>query len=107
MKIIFMLFCLGLMGCATVAKESKTPPRIVEKTIVINEKEMDSIISVFSEAIKKTPNYAGAYYNRAIAYFYKKDYAKSWQDVHTAESLGYKFSADFIKSLKDASLRDK
>lgn len=107
MKIIFVLFCLGLMGCATVTKENKTPPQIVEKTIEVNEKEMDSIISVFSEVIKKTPDYAGAYYNRAIAYFYKKDYEKSWQDVHIAESLGCKFSADFIKSLKDASHREK
>ncbi|MHB8154718.1 MAG: hypothetical protein ACYDFR_01535, partial [Candidatus Omnitrophota bacterium] len=69
--------------------------------------EMDSVISVFSEAIKKTPSYAGAYYNRALAYFYKKNYEQCWQDVHMAESLGCGFSADFLKALKKASHREK
>lgn len=103
MKKIIVLLCLGLMGCATVVKESKIPPRVIEKQVVVNEAEMDSVISVFSEAIKNNPKYAGAYYNRAIAYFYKKNYEQCWQDVRMAESLGSKFSADFIKSLKKAS----
>jgi len=107
MKKIIVLLCLGLVGCATVAKESINPPQIVEKTTVINEMEMDSVISVFSEAIKKTPSYAGAYYNRALAYFYKKNYEQCWQDVHMAESLGCGFSANFIKTLKEASGREK
>ena len=107
MKKIIVLLCLGLIGCAGIAKESKTSPQIIKKPTVVNELEMDSIISVFSEAIKKTPNYAGAYYNRAIAYFYKNNYELCWQDVHMAESLGCKFSADFLKSLKAASHREK
>lgn len=107
MKKIIVLFCFVLMGCATVAKEDKISPQIIKEPVVINESEMDSIISVFSETIKKNPNYAGAYYNRAKAYFYKKNYEQSWQDVHMAESLGFKFSADFIQSLKDASHREK
>jgi tetratricopeptide (TPR) repeat protein len=107
MKKIIVLLCLGLMGCATVARESKTSPQIIKKSTVVNGLEMDSIISVFSAAIKKNPNYAGAYYNRAIAYFYKNNYEQCWQDVHKAESLGCKFSADFIKSLKKASNREK
>lgn len=107
MKKIMVLLCLGLIGCATVAKESKTSPQIIKKATVANDQEMDNIISVFSETIKKTPNYAGAYYNRAIAYFYKNNYEQCWQDVHKAESLGCKFSDDFIKSLKKASNREK
>ena len=81
--------------------------RVIKKPTVVNAMEMDSVISVFSEAIKKNPNYAGAYYNRAIAYFYKNNYEQCWQDVHMAESLGPSFSADFIKSLKKASHREK
>jgi tetratricopeptide (TPR) repeat protein len=103
MKKIIVLLCLGLIGCATVSKESKT----ISQPVVVNEAEMDSVISVFSDAIKKTPNYAGAYYNRAVAYFYKKDYERCWQDVHKAESLGSEFSEDFMKSLKKASGREK
>lgn len=121
MKKIFILFCLGLIGCATVTKESKTLPQntagleattkagsnIETKRVPVDPKEMDNIISVFSEAIKKNPKYAGAYYNRAVAYFYKTDYDKSWQDVHKAESLGFKFNPDFIESLKEVSGREK
>ncbi|HNW39082.1 MAG TPA: tetratricopeptide repeat protein [Candidatus Omnitrophota bacterium] len=109
MKKITLLLCLGLLGCATVAKESQTPPRTVQAPVkpMVNEIEMDSVISVFSEAINKDPNYAGAYYNRAIAYFYKKDYEKCWKDIYVAESLGYKFSDDFMGALKKASRREK
>ena len=107
MKKIIVLLCLGLIGCATVAKENNSLPRSREKTTVINEQEMDSVISVFSEAIKKNPGYAGAYYNRGIAYFYKNNYEQCWQDVHMAESLGCKFDADFLKSLKEASQREE
>jgi len=107
MKKIIVLLCLGLIGCATVAKESKNSTQVIEKTKKVNELEMDSIISVFSEAIKKNPSYAGAYYNRAIAYFHKNNYEQCWQDVHMAESLGCSFSADFLKLLKKASNREK
>ena len=107
MKKIIVLLCLGLIGCATVAKDSKTPPRDIKKPAVVNEMELDDVIFVFSEAIKKSSHNTGAYYNRAVAYFYKKDYDRCWKDVHKAESLGYKFSPDFIKSLKKASGREK
>lgn len=107
MKKIIVLLCLGLIGCATLAKENNSLTRSIEKTTVINEQEMDSVILVFSEAIKKNPSYTGAYYNRAIAYFYKNKYEQSWQDVHMAESLGCKFDADFLKLLKKASQREE
>ena len=111
MKKVMVLLCLGLMGCATVAKEGKTTKKLIavnaEELMAVNEQEMDSIISIFSETIKKTPNYAGAYYNRALAYFYKNNYEQCWQDVHKAESLGCSFKADFLEALKKASGREK
>jgi len=107
MKKFIVLLCLVLMGCTTIAKESKVSPKIIKEPPVVNEQEMDNIIAVFSEAIQKDPNQAGSYYNRAMAYFYKKNYEQCWQDVHMAESLGSSFSAEFIKSLKSASQREK
>ncbi|HTZ11052.1 MAG TPA: tetratricopeptide repeat protein [Candidatus Margulisiibacteriota bacterium] len=119
MRKAIILLCLGLAGCATVAKENKMPPPAVAKqpvasvkaepvapppkTIVIDQKQIREVISIFSEAIRNNPKYAGAYYNRAIAYFYDSEYDKSWQDVSIAESLGCKFSDDFIESLIKAS----
>ncbi len=107
MKKIILLLCLGLIGCATVTQESKISPPIIEKPIAVSEAEINSIISIFSEAIKKTPNFAGGYYNRAVAYFYKNNYEQCWQDVYMAESLGCKFSANFLESLQKASRRER
>jgi tetratricopeptide (TPR) repeat protein len=107
MRKIFILLCLGLLGCTTVVKESKVSSGFIKKPALVNEAEMDNVISVFSEAIRKDPNYAGAYYNRAIAYFYKNNYEQCWKDVHAAEALGCKFNVEFIQSLKKASNRDK
>ena len=131
--IVLTLFFMG--GCATAPKQSqplspttkefetaakpvptKKPetalagvvkPVATDAQFFVDPKELDSIISVFSEAIKRDSNYAGAYYNRAKAYFYKNEFDKSWQDVHKAESLGYKFNADFLELLKRASGKEK
>ncbi|MFA6357864.1 MAG: tetratricopeptide repeat protein [Candidatus Omnitrophota bacterium] len=102
MKTIIVFLCLGLIGCATVTKENKNC-QTIEKPKVIDVVEVDSAIAVFSKAIETNPNYSGAYYNRAIAYFHRKDYEKSWQDVHKAESLGLKFNPVFIEALGKAS----
>ncbi|MDD5477514.1 MAG: hypothetical protein PHG87_04845 [Candidatus Omnitrophica bacterium] len=100
MRKALVLLCLGLIGCATSAKETPVVP-------VFSEMEMDKIISTFSETIKNNPNYTGAYYNRAMAYFHKNNYAQCWQDVHKAESLGLKFSANFLASLRKSSGRQE
>lgn len=100
MRRILVLLCLGLIGCATSVKETPVAP-------VFSEAEMDKVIATFSEAIKSNPNYAGAYYNRAMAYFYKNNYEQCWQDVHKAESLGLKFNPNFIASLRKFSGRQE
>ncbi len=113
MKRIIVFLCLGIIGCTTVQTAEK--PKITleansiadTKPIPIDQKEIEEIIVVFSEAIQKNPNYAGGYSNRGLAYFHKNDYDKSWQDVHKAESLGCKFSANFLESLKKVSGREK
>jgi len=113
MRIIIILFCLWLIGCCATEhrisyQAKKTTPKA--DRIYMNQQELDTSITIFSEAIKKNPNYAGAYYNRAVAYFYKKDYDKSWADVHTAERLGIEVNQRFLKlvdKLKKASGRER
>ncbi len=112
MRKIIIFLCLVLAGCATVPCENKVPSQAVkmESTVTLNQNELDSIINIFSEAIKNNPAYAGAYYNRAVAYYYKKDYDKSWQDIHKAQDLGFKNDPMFIglvNKLKMASGREK
>ncbi len=121
MKKIIVLLCLGLIGCSTVPSRNKVLSTTSEKTKVVlnsetvvnapvNQNEIDDIIAIFSKAIKNNPNYAGAYYNRAAAYFHKNEYDKSWQDIHRAEELGINVDDKFIElvnKLKKASGRDK
>ena len=110
-KIIIILLCLGLIGCTTVCGGNKAPQQnSKESGAAIDLKEIDNIIVIFSQAIEKNPNHAGAYYNRAAAYFYKKDYDKSWQDIHKAGALGIKVDPVFIAlvdKLKKASGRER
>ncbi|MBM3244171.1 MAG: hypothetical protein FJZ15_00035 [Candidatus Omnitrophica bacterium] len=126
MKKFLIFLCIGLLGCSATGKTVKSKKPVstkpvqqtmnfakkpeksyINKQINIDEKEVDKVISIFSEAIKNKPNYGGAYYNRAIAYFFKKDYDKCWSDVKKAEGFGLKFDPAFIKSLKEVSGRTK
>ncbi len=124
MNKFIVLLCLGLAGCSTVPRDNNilrpaskesgiavnTEPDVDAGKVPIDQKELDDIIAVFNESIKKNPNYAGAYYNRAAAYFHKNNYDKSWQDIHKAEALGINVDSKFIElveKLKKASGRDK
>ncbi len=49
--------------------------------------------------------YAAAYYNKAKAYYSKREYDKSWEDVNKAQALGYQIPADFLDELRKASGR--
>ena len=117
MRIIVVLLCLALAGCATASGKGKVSCSAAKNNLVtVDQKELDNMISVFSEKINKDPAYAGAYYNRAAAYYHKKDYDKSWQDVHKArelnvvQKLGPEFDrslAQLTEKLRKASGRDK
>ena len=52
------------------------------------------------------PKYAPAYKNRAVVYFFKKDYDSSWKDTSKAADLGLEISPDFLQELKSESGRD-
>ena len=104
MKNFVLLFCLGFTaGCATIEPVAQKPPQEIKQKQLVDTAQIESAILVFSKAIESNPDYAGAYYNRAKAYYYIRDYEKSWQDVHKAESLGLKFNLEFIEQLEKAS----
>jgi len=63
----------------------------------------DLAISDYSKAIELKADFAKAYYGRAVAYYHKREYDKSWQDVHKAEALGHKIDSKFLNKLKRAS----
>ncbi|MDD5197042.1 MAG: hypothetical protein PHV92_05440 [Candidatus Omnitrophica bacterium] len=101
MKKIIILLCLGLIGCVTVSEGTRPAGKAGQKAVTeAEQKELDSIIAIFSDAIKDNPNYAGAYYNRGMAYFYKREYSKCLHDILKAEALGVTVDQEFIKLIK-------
>ena len=62
-------------------------------------------IESYKKAIELDPDYADAYNNRAVAYYYMKEYDKAWDDVYKAQSLGYQLHPGFLKDLREASGR--
>jgi len=78
--------------------------------ISIGKRDFDSAIAYFNKSIAVSSTLAkdGQSYNdRAVAYFYKKDYDKCWEDIHKAMQLGYKIHPQFLAELKKASGREK
>jgi len=69
--------------------------------------DYDQAISDFTKAIDIDPSYANAYNGRGIAFFHKTEYEKAWDDVDTAQSLGYPVDPGFLKAVQEASEREK
>jgi len=51
--------------------------------------------------------WAKAYNDRAVGYCIKGEYDKAWEDVHKVQSLGYQVYPGFLKTLREASGREK
>jgi tetratricopeptide (TPR) repeat protein len=67
----------------------------------------DRAISDFNKALEINPRYAAAYNNRGYAYYNKRKYDKAWEDVHKTQGLGYQVHPESLKSLREASGREK
>jgi tetratricopeptide (TPR) repeat protein len=67
--------------------------------------QYDQAISDFSKAIQLMPWFGSACMNRARAYYFKRNYDKSWDDVKKAQELGYQIPAQFMDDLRKASGR--
>ena len=46
-------------------------------------------------------------YDRAIAFYLKKEYARAADDVNKAQSLGHKVHPVFLQALREASGRER
>ena len=71
------------------------------------EGQYDKGIYYYNKAIEIAPKFSVAYNNRAIGYYYKKEYEKAWDDVHKAQNMGYEVHPGFLNALRKASGRDR
>lgn len=107
---VALIFCS--LSCKTINKNSKPAVEklnIYEKQILSPQEKanLEETIAIFTKEIENKSQYSGAYYNRAIAYYFNQEYDKSWQDVYKAQALGSKFKPEFIEALKKASGRNR
>ena len=65
----------------------------------------DRAIADFTQALTLNPNYAQAYYHRAVAALFQKDYTKAWADVKRFQQAGGKPDPQFLRDLRKASGR--
>ena len=109
--IIFKTFLILtiLAGCATTEEIKETDPVALlnQGAALLEEGQYDLSINCFNKAIEINPRFAEAYNNRAVAYFYKRDYEKAWDDVYKSQNLGYKVHPRFLNVLRQASGREK
>ena len=97
---------------AEITKAIEIDPNVAEfyKTrgeLYRTKSDLGHAIPDYSKAIELDPNDGETYYFRAISYYFTKEYDKAWDDVHNAESLGYKVFPGFIEDLQKASGREK
>ncbi len=60
----------------------------------------EEVIKTAEDELKKDPKKGEAYYNRAVARYYKRDFAGTLEDLNKAKSLGIDSVDDFIKAVQ-------
>ena len=63
----------------------------------------EAAIANYTKAIELDPNRPAAYGNRAVVFFYKKDYGRAWSDVKRCQELGGTLAPEFLADLRKAS----
>jgi tetratricopeptide (TPR) repeat protein len=69
----------------------------------MNKGELDKSIAEYDKALFIDPTYATAYNNRAIAYYRKKEFQKSHDDIVRARSLGYRIDPQLLRAIDTAA----
>jgi WD40 repeat protein len=92
-------------------------PRIVEAPSSIAEqynnqgasyaKKGDYAMAIlaYTSAITINPKYADAYHNRALAWFFKKDYDRAWADIERCRKTGGTPDPALIQALREVTER--
>lgn len=66
----------------------------------------DDAIKEYSKAVDLNPKMGEAYHMRAVAYFAKFDYIRSWKDAAKAKELGVAMDQTFLSQLREESPKE-
>lgn len=90
--------CLFHVGCG-----GRFVKSVDEENTFVRTDRYDRAILELSRVLEKNPQNARAYYERGLIYYEKGQYDKAWQDVRTAQGLGYEVPAVFLRLLSETS----
>jgi tetratricopeptide (TPR) repeat protein len=76
----------------------KVEPELYEEVWTMTH--LDEIIADAAKRIESDPKDGEAYYNRAMAYYYKKDNARALEDLEKAKELGAEVDDSLIAEVK-------
>ena len=71
------------------------------------KREYDKALSDYDGLIKIHPIDGVAYFSRGFVYYFKEEYDKSWEDVETAQDMGYEIPLEFLDDLRNAPGRQE
>jgi len=63
--------------------------------------KLDQAIADYTKVIEIDPRNAEACYRRGMAYYFKEEYDKAWEDVHKAQTYGFKVRSGFLKEIRE------
>lgn len=81
---------------------TEVDPDLFEEIWTLNH--LDEVIVETDEKIRQDPEDAEAYYNRGIAYYYKKNFPRSRQDLEKAEALGIEIEDELMREVRTAAV---
>ena len=67
--------------------------------------QYDQEVSDYTKALQINPKEGTVYIFRAYAYYFQKDYEKSWKDIEKAQYLGHRIDPEFLDDLRKVSGR--
>ncbi len=76
---------------------TEVDPDLFEEVWTLNH--LDEVIADTNQKIQEDPHDAEAYYNRGIAYYYKKDFFHARRDLEKAKTLGIDVEEDLMREV--------
>ena len=96
-----------LCGCINGDTQGNAQAFFDRGTAHFEKREYADAIAAYTKAIAIKPDYADAYYKRALLYYFRLDYDKAWADVKTCRKLGGKVTPGFLAELRKDSGREE
>jgi tetratricopeptide (TPR) repeat protein len=110
--VLGLLLSLSVCGCV-IAPATTTNPSVIEGTKLTQQGDYDAAIAKYSQGIRENPRDSVAYFFRAQAYNYKKDFDNALADMNQAialhpDGLSYnnRGTCYYAKGLTDQALAD-